>query len=180
MDRLLELFADILEYPSATLPRSAAECFQAAAAAGFPSDDLAEFCRTVQGMPLGRLEEVYTAAFDMNTSATPYVGYHLFGDGYQRSAFLLELQKRYRERGHAPGAELADHLCVMLRFVALCPDQAERRELVHEALLPALKSMVGRSSTKGPNGEQGAGGGPGAAGPYGAVLSALQAVLERG
>lgn len=169
MDRVLELFADILAYPSDDVARRAGECRDAADAAGLPTADLDEFRRSVEHLPRGRLEEIYTAVFDLGAGASPYIGWHLFGDGYQRSMFLVELQKRYRRIGHETGRELADHLCVVLRFLSACDDAQEKEVLIREAVLPALASMVEKSGT-----------GQSDAGPYRAALGALQSALEGG
>jgi nitrate reductase delta subunit len=70
------------------------------------------------------------------------VGYHLFGETYKRSVFLLGLKQRYRALGFAmDAAELPDRLSVVLRFLACCPDDALRDELIDEAVLPALGRM---------------------------------------
>jgi nitrate reductase molybdenum cofactor assembly chaperone NarJ/NarW len=142
MDRALALFADALSYPGEDMPALARELEMAAVASGFPAGPLSDFRRFVEGTAPERLEELYTATFDLNPDSSPYIGYHLYGDGYPRSMFLLELQKKYRARGFEAGRELADHLCVMLRFLSDCDDPGERDELIAEALVPALHSMI--------------------------------------
>jgi nitrate reductase delta subunit len=161
MKELLELFAGMLEYPQPGLAALARECERrvGAPAAGA----LREFRMFVEGTPPARLEEVYTAAFDLSAESCPYAGYHLFGEGYQRSAFLQELKARYRARGLETGSELPDHLSVLLRFAAACGEGEEREEILHEAVLPALQRMTPPA-------------GPG----YTAVLKALAATLAGG
>jgi nitrate reductase molybdenum cofactor assembly chaperone len=146
MDRALALFADVLSYPGEDMSALARELEKAAVASGFPAGPLGDFRRFVESTPRERLEELYTATFDLNPDSSPYVGYHLYGDGYPRSMFLLELQKKYRADGFEAGRELADHLCVMLRFLSDCDDAGEREELIVEALVPALLSMIEKTS----------------------------------
>ena len=184
MERLLELFAGLLEYPRPELPRLAREC-ELGAALPEAARGLRQFRLFVERTPPAELEEAYTAAFDLGAERCPYVGYHLFGDGYARSAFLQELKARFRERGIETGSELPDHLSCLLRFAAACGEGEEREEIVREAILPALERMTAGRSPGSPAapaaGEDGAseGGGGGQDG-YADVLTALAAVLAGG
>ncbi len=142
MDQLLDLLAGLLDYPSGQLRERVRECQNAAASAQLSADCLKEFGRFVERTPPETLEEVYTAAFDLSDRLSPYVGYHLFGDGPQRSAFLVELRRRYRDQGFGCDGELADHLSVMLRFVSSCQDSELRRELIGDAVLPVVHRLA--------------------------------------
>ena len=140
--RTFQLLADALEYPQPGLVEAVREC-----AALLAADNLAaaaclhEFGNFVEETPRGRLEEVYTDTFDLNAACYPYVGYHLFGESYQRSLFMLGLNERYRAHGFVVSGELPDCLAVLLRFLAVCDDAVLSGEIVHEALLPALEHM---------------------------------------
>ncbi len=140
--RTFELMADILEYPQPGLVEAICEC-----AALLAIDNLAaaacmhEFGAFVRETPRGRLEEIYTSTFDLDAAWYPYVGYHLFGESYQRSVFMLGLNERYRAHDFTVAGELPDHLAVLLRFLAVCDDAVLSGEIVHEALLPALEHM---------------------------------------
>lgn len=141
--RVLELYASLVDYPTPGLCQAAEECAalvsQASAGAAAALRDYAAFAR---GTNLGRLEEIYTGAFELDAMYYPYVGYHLFGETYKRSLFLLGLKERYAAFGFTHGSELADHVAVMLRFCARCPDADVAGEIVREALLPALGKMT--------------------------------------
>jgi len=147
--RTFELFAALLDYPGGGLVAAAEECAArvverspdaAPALLGF-----ADFARRTSRT---RLEEIYTGLFELDASHHPYVGYHLFGESYQRSEFLLGLKARYRPHDIDCGVELPDHLAAVLRFLAVDDDPVEARELVEDALGPALAKMLKR-----PNGE---------------------------
>lgn len=148
--RLVELFADLLDYPRPGIVESALEC-RALLADGSPDAArlLDDFLADLEKIPLGQLEELYTGAFDLDTlsdiNATcyPYVGHHLLGETYKRSTFMVELRERYEAHGfEVDGGELPDHIVVILRFLASCPDSELAEELVGEALLPALSRMT--------------------------------------
>lgn len=174
--RLLQLFAQLLEYPGADLAAAARVCAAELAAVDTAAAALVgRFCRFVEATPRGRLEEIYTSLFDMETPLYPYVGYHLFGETYKRSLFLIGLKERFRAQGFTPaGTELPDHVSTLLRFVATCTDAEMRQELVLEAIRPALEPMVQEAEQEaGPDpAEQ-----PGPA-AYRDLLRALLRVLE--
>lgn len=143
--RVLELFAELLEYPSSgiAIAKAARECRaliegEDAAAAAY----LGEFTTFVERTPHSTLEEIFTATFDLNASCHPYIGYHMFGEAYKRSALLLELKERFREHNFDPGIELPDHIAVLLRFMSLCPDVELNTEIAREALLATLDPMM--------------------------------------
>jgi nitrate reductase delta subunit len=108
---------------------------------------LAEFQAFAENATLGHLQEEYTRAFDMDESHSLYVGYHLLGESYKRSALLLEFKERYRAHGMEVAGELTDHLPVVLRFLALCEDQDLTNEIVGEAIWPMLE-MMAKKDTK--------------------------------
>lgn len=143
--RVLALFARLLDYPTAGLGDAAREC--AARVAQYDREAaalLAEFQHFVDATLPGPLEEIYTGVFELNAAFYPYVGYHLFGETYKRSVFLLELKQRYAAHRFDAGAELADHVAVVLRFASTCDDAALSEELVRDALMPALDKMCGK------------------------------------
>jgi nitrate reductase delta subunit len=142
--RALQLFALLLDYPEAGLAQAADECLGLVDAEA--TGPLHEFRQFVTQQRAERLEEIYTGVFELNAVYYPYVGYHLFGETYKRSVFLLGLRERYAANGFAGGTELADHLVEMLRFAAQCDDAACVDELLQDALLPALEKMTGQRS----------------------------------
>lgn len=164
-NQVYEHFATLLSYPRPDLVKTALACgdlladrHPAAAAT------LASFQRFAAAQDASRLEEIYTATFDLQPHCHPYVGYHLFGEGKQRPFFMVKLQECYRRHGYAGQGELADHLAEILRFLAAAEDQAACRELIEDGLLPALGKM-----------NQGADAGTH---PYADVLRALEHFLR--
>jgi nitrate reductase delta subunit len=141
--RVFQLFAQLLDYPRTKLAGVAGEC--AALVAGRSVEAavlLREFESFAEKTPLTRLEEIYTGVFELNATCHPYIGYHLFGESYKRSIFLLGLKERYRPYALECGAELPDHLAVLLRFLAVNADPAEAEEIIRAALHSALRKML--------------------------------------
>ncbi len=179
MRRLFQLFATLFDYPKPGLAAAASE-----SAARLALDEpeaaqlLREFASLVAVTPLGQMEESYTGVFELNPALSPYVGYHLFGESYKRSVFMLALKEQYRAHDFDPGVELPDHLAVMLRFLAQCSDSKIVAETVEEALLPALEKMQSESAdAEGQRDEVIMTGGI-TASSYRHVLHALQLLLE--
>jgi nitrate reductase delta subunit len=181
MRETLGLFAEILEYPDERLAETVAR-LEAAVGQEHPEAAalLAEFRGFADLAPLGRRQEIYTSTFDLDTlsdlNATlyPYVGHHLFGESYKRSVFMTELSSRMRAHGHVVERELPDHLVVLLRFLAVCPDEELAGEIVHDAMVPALVRMAGEDEADEANPLE-AGSGREA---YRRLLKALRIVLE--
>lgn len=143
--RVFTLFGAILDYPTRDLSAYTAEC-EEVIGDRVPEAvaDLQEFRKSVDEFSLGYLEEVHTAYFDLNPVCRPYVGYHLFGETYRRSIFMIRLKELYAERGFSlAGSELPDRLSVFLRFLGTNEDLVLGRELIDEALAPAMAKMTG-------------------------------------
>ena len=149
--KLLGLFADILDYPAPGLAGRAAECAALIGAAQPEAVALLESFRSfAEQKSLGKLQEVYSGFFDLNSICHPYVGYQLFGENYKRSIFLIGLKKAYRGEGFEAGAsELPDRLSIVLRFVAHSKGGEDIDELLNRGLLPALARMTTKPESDG-------------------------------
>ena len=160
----LGMFADLLGYPSGGEAAIAARGVSALSAE-FPEAAalLAEARSFFADAPRERAEEIFTATFDLQASCPPYVGFHLFGEGYKRRIFLAGMNAQYAGSGFSAGGELPDHIAVILRFLATSAGDGQYREIVEDGLIPALSRMVGKFEDAG--------------NPYGNVLRALRSVL---
>ena len=141
--RVLELFAELLEYPHPRLAQTARECVAQVAPENAEAAALIEgFASFADRTPPDIVEEVFTATFDLDATCHPYIGYHLFGEDYKRSALMLELKDLYRRYEFDSGVELPDHVAVLLRFMAVCPDPELIGEIGREALVRTLEPMT--------------------------------------
>jgi nitrate reductase delta subunit len=138
-----ELFAEILDYPG---PHFAACIQDCAALIELESPETAGMLRSFQtyqtAVSLGELQEAYTSIFDMQPECTLNLGYQLLGDDWRRSILLFKLKEIYEANNFDSGCELPDHLCVLLRFLAILKDSSEAAELVDDCLLPTLSRMA--------------------------------------
>ncbi len=97
------------------------------------------FLKGVEPLSLGAWEELHTRTLDLNPPAAPYVGYQMWGDSYQRGAFMATLNRTFALAGVDTDGELPDHLAPILRYLAVTSEPLP--ELV-EVLGPALERML--------------------------------------
>lgn len=126
----LSQWAPLVSYPGESYQARARECGQ----------PLAEFAQTIEGLPVEALQELFTQTFDWNPETTLDIGWHLFGENYDRGDFLVKLRGAIRAHGLAESRELPDHLSHVLLLVDRMPE-AERAEFVAQYVLPATKKL---------------------------------------
>jgi nitrate reductase delta subunit len=143
-DRLvLQAFAELLRYPAPGIAERARACARALTdSSPGAARRLERFAHECEASAPERLEELYTAAFDLGPLCIPYVGHHLFGEGRERAMFLARLRAMERDEGFLPGSELPDHVCEVLLFLAAARDHADRDALLHDGLAPAAEKML--------------------------------------
>jgi nitrate reductase delta subunit len=142
---LLKLLSLCLAYPAAADRAALSEMEAAAAGLGDAQarDVMARFLALVNAQPLLKLQEHYTAVFDMNPSASLNLTYHLMGDREDRGRALAELLEVYLRAGFEPAVnELPDFLPLMLEFMAASPP-AEPHGLILRCL-SAVPAIAGR------------------------------------
>ena len=157
-------FVDLLNYPNDEVKQTAAVCYTRLKEF-YPgtAEHLRGFIRFLEDERASRVEEVFTATFDLHSHCYPYVGYQLCGENQHRTMFLIKLREIYRQHDFVAGNELPDHLCEVLRFVGMVADQECYHEIVQDGLLPALEKIIKSIEAD----DQ----------PYGNLLNALQSFL---
>lgn len=121
--------------PSARAETSAPDTLRAAAAA------LAAFARAIEGRSAAELQELFTRTFDLNPLAALEVGWHLYGEDYERGAFLVRMRERLRRHAIDEAGELPDHLASLVVLLARLP-AGEAAELAATAVGPAVEHML--------------------------------------
>ncbi len=168
-NEILLRLGDLLDYPDAQLSAHATECVELLASDHpHASHQMGRFLDFVRSTTQGRMEEIYTGTFDVSPTCFIFAGYMLFGETFKRGEFLVQLQEKYHQHNFSAGNELADHIAVILRFLANLDDgDILKEELIRDCLLPVLEKMI--SSFKAD---------PEHANPYAHVLRASIEVLE--
>lgn len=147
-DRIVERLAFLLEYPASGFEQALDDCRRASV----PMPELAgvveRFAAEVRGLSKSELQELYTETFDLNARCTMDIGWHLFGDRYERGAFLSGLRPQLAAAGIAEGTELPDFLPRLLVLLdRLDPSTTiELRDLVRRAVGQLASALHERSS----------------------------------
>lgn len=112
---------------------------------------LDRFIVLVGNEELGRLEEMYTATFDIHGLCCLDVGYVLFGEDYKRGEFLVGINRVQRKYQVDLKSELGDYLPNMLKLMGVIEDGEESRELLNKIIIPAVSQMNAKFSHKSDN-----------------------------
>ncbi len=161
-------FADLLEYPDDALGPRLAACIAGSGSSDDPARAAVVLFRDeADRRGLAAMQELYTAAFDLDPACTLYAGHHLFGETHRRGAFIARLTEQYRESGfRCLEHELPDYLPVLLRYVDEAgkapPDVAE--DLLVHVIVPAARRLLEALERR--------------QNPYALVFGALVAYLE--
>ncbi len=162
----LELFdalADLLVYPEPGLRTRIEHCrehlLRVVPGGGSLLDRYAEI---MESRPLSEIEESYISTFDLNPACTLDLGWHLFGEDYNRGRYLVRLRRELRRCGVAEREELPDHLTLALRLLARM-QPAEGAEFASCCVGPALEKIM--NSLPGDN-------------PYHALLETVKAAID--
>jgi nitrate reductase delta subunit len=83
------------------------------------------------------VQELYVRTFELNPVCALEIGWHLFGENYERGEFLVQVREELRRVGLKESRELPDHLTHLLPLVGRLPEP-EAAELVREFLLPVI------------------------------------------
>ena len=87
------------------------------------------------------LQELFIQTFDLSPVCTLEVGWHLYGENYDRGAFLVRMRELMREHGVAESDELPDHLSHVLQVLGRLEADAQC-EFAERFVLPALAKMM--------------------------------------
>ncbi len=137
-----EKLAALLEYPTEH-PGPAVEACRAELDISYPAaaELLTDLQAYVTGTSLDMMQERYTNTFDLTPVCALEVGFHIFGEDYQRGAFLAHLRESQVEVGLGNDVELPDHLAVLLRWLARITGTEVCHDIIEECILPALAKM---------------------------------------
>lgn len=162
--RTLRSFCHLLSYPGEqTL--EACELLYIILQSELPAAarDISRFGTYLEQHAVWELEEAYTSTFDVNPDCALEIGWHLFGEEYDRGLLLVRMREELRKYGLPESQELPDHLTHVLPLIGAMPDE-EASRFVTAVVQPAVLKMqqaLARSES-----------------PYRGVLDALVAVLQ--
>lgn len=139
---LLDLLARALTYPDAATSALLTEC-QAADGWADPAaaEPLGRFAAAVAGDSVEAMQERFTGAFDFDPKCSLDIGWHLYGENYDRGDFLVRLRGELAAHGVEEGVDLPDHLPHVLQLLARMPADAASA-LGRDSVIPALDKIL--------------------------------------
>lgn len=138
-----ELFAELLEYPATPPAEAARLCAERVSGRSLAAATaMLLFERRVKETSAKEAEERYASVFDFSPARTLDLGYQLFGETYKRGVFLVKMKQVTSAHGIDAGCELADHLPVVLRLLAVLTPKEEPKELADEVILPSVEKIL--------------------------------------
>jgi nitrate reductase molybdenum cofactor assembly chaperone len=142
------LLAGLLRYPEDGYDQEAERCCRFLTA-NCPEMDapLSAFREQTRSLSLEALQALYTAAFDLNPLCSLEVGWHLFGENYERGEFLVKMREELRRHGIVESTELPDHLTHALELLGRM-EPREASIFATACLFPALDKMVAEMAGK--------------------------------
>ena len=162
---LWDRMAALLHYPDGSYLETARQCHRAV---GVTDPDvaalLARFLDGMEELSTEARQELFTATFDLNPSCALEVGWHLFGENYERGAFLVKMRQQLTRFDLPESGELPDHLTHVLAVLGRMPAE-EADEFAGVCLLPALDKMRANLAGK--------------SNPLEGVLDAIALLVER-
>ncbi len=165
----LAQLAPLLVYPTRELPSQLPLLRALFEASGEPmAPELEVALSRLAELTFHELEELYTQIFDLNPVCTLEVGWHLYGEQYERGRFLVRTRDLLMSVGQGEAGELPDFLPTLL--LALPRLEAERAVGLAAYLVPALRKMCDAFGDEKQAGE--------AAQLYLPILRAVRAGLE--
>lgn len=118
MQAAFDRMAAVLTYPGPDHAVAIEECRVALAPTSADAAALvARFREITSHKTLAELQELYTGTFDFDPARTLDLSWHVFGEGYERGAFLAAIRQDLRAAGLQETTELPDHVTHVLPLI---------------------------------------------------------------
>jgi len=103
--------------------------------------DLRQFIQFISKTKLTELQEKFTQTFDMNPATCLDLGWHLYGEAYERGAFMVKVRELLRDNKIEESSELPDHLSHVLSAIEVL-DEADQKVFIEKYVQPAMKKIL--------------------------------------
>jgi nitrate reductase assembly molybdenum cofactor insertion protein NarJ len=99
-----------------------------------------DYLSCIESLSLSAREELYIRTFDLNKAGTLDLGWHLFGEDYNRGLFLVKLRQYLQLLEIPETTELPDHVSQVLRVLGRM-SQIEANQFAYACVIPALEQI---------------------------------------
>ena len=140
--QIYELLAAVLRYPDEGYLGRVERC-AFALRDRYPeaARSIRDFAEEIAPLSPEDAQELFTRTFDLNPVCSLELGWHLFGEQYERGSMLVKMREELRRYRIAESSELPDHLVHALQLLARMEDE-RAEEFATAVVLPALHKML--------------------------------------
>lgn len=136
---IYDALAELLTYPGQDYLQRAEECRRAVPRELAPL--LEDFVQRMRGLSEEELQELFTQTFDLNPLCSLELGWHLFGENYERGLLLVRMRQELRRQGLEESTELPDHLTHVLRLMGRMQTE-KAADFAVACVVPVLDKML--------------------------------------
>lgn len=138
---VLEDLAALVVFPRSDVAPRARQCAVAMSAwCPEAAVDLERFAGVVAHISLPVMQEIYTAVFDFDPACALELGWHLYGEAFERGRFLADIREDLAREGVNETSGLPDHLAHVLALLGR-EDPARARALA-AVVAPAIGAVL--------------------------------------
>lgn len=142
LSELYNLFGGLVDYPDEDYHKKVSNCVNLLKEEHPGNmEGIRPFVSEVKKMAVTDLEEYYTRTFDINPVSALEIGWHIYGEQYERGVFLVKMRDLSRTLGVEESNELPDHLTHVLGLLGRM-EQENADQFVAKYLLPGLEKML--------------------------------------
>ncbi len=148
--KIYDALATVLTYPGEDYHGVVEDCIASANRGVVPKeahDLLSNFAEQVRRLSIEQAQEQFTQTFDLNPLCSLELGWHLFGENYDRGIMLVRMREQLRRHNIPETTELPDHLTYALRLLARMK-AAAAEDFAGAIVLPALARMLAALKNK--------------------------------
>lgn len=139
---MTDRFGSLFHYPDKSyLARLETCCIELQAELPAAGRELEKVREELSGRSHWEVEELYTRSFDLNPVCALEIGWHLYGEQYERGRFLAHAREMLVELEVDERRELPDHLSSMMSALGRLQEE-DAAPFAARYLLPALLKMT--------------------------------------
>ncbi|MBC8346109.1 MAG: nitrate reductase molybdenum cofactor assembly chaperone [Candidatus Marinimicrobia bacterium] len=140
MDNLYSQLIPLVSYPEKGL-LDAVKDIESSSLSKNINPEFNQFIHFINETELTDLQEKFTQTFDMNPATCLDLGWHLYGEAYERGAFMVKVRELLRDNQIEESSELPDHLTHVLSAIQVL-DKDDQKSFIKKYVQPAMKKIL--------------------------------------